>query len=164
MAMSRWIRRILGTLALGGGAVGLSTMALAVPHATGVIAGTALLTFAAIYVFGIWCGIGMLEQRPGAEGLNSVYWLLQVPTLNTYGLSYLLVSGLGVTLGLGWNPIHFKFAYAIGSAWYLYLFTTPDETWVGINIVALGIACFLRALEKHQGRMPVLRTAITEET
>jgi hypothetical protein len=72
---------MFGILALGGGSVGfVATSQLAFTQTK--VANVLLCLLAiAIYLWGVWCGLMMLESRPDAVRYNRRYWIVQMPLL-----------------------------------------------------------------------------------
>jgi hypothetical protein len=163
MAMPRWMRRTLGTLTLGGGAIGLVSVMVGMSQAAGANVWMVLLAFATIYAFGIWCGIAIFEERPEAAGINSIYWMLQVPASRTYWLSYFLSSGFHLTLWWPWNLWQTHFELQFGSVWNMFLFNAPETSMIGLNVFALAVVGYLRfRRQRSPAGIPAARPVVEE--
>jgi len=42
-----------------------------------------MIPFFALYAWGIWCGVQMLESQPAATRSNLKFWAIQVPVLQS---------------------------------------------------------------------------------
>ena len=161
--MSSWMRRMLGTLALGGGTLVIVSSINSASQIVGVIGWIIVLVFAAFYLFGIWCGISILEGRPRAADMNSMYWWLQVPMLKTYFLCYFLMSGVRFTFWCPWSFMDAGFQWQLGSAFFLFLFKQPDVSGFGLNLFALAMLfCLRRGNRPESAQAPAAQRVIEE--
>ena len=141
--MRLWQRRTLGILALGGGFVGLA-LGSQMPMNTDLSVPARVLTlpFMALYGFGIWCGLGMLESRPGTVALNRLFWLLQIPYIMSPVAGYLFASGAmayaSFAPGSGFGAMA-----RFGSQFQYSLFELFRPFAIGVNLVALAVFAFL---------------------
>jgi hypothetical protein len=146
--MKTWQRRVFGILAVGGGGTGVSISLQTLLTRTNPIEWLLLAGFIAIYAWGIWCGVRLLEGRPGAERANTIYWLIQVPYFMSPLAGYFLASGFNLT-------VFYQFAHAnlsanaqLGSS-VLYSLLQPDRPFIiGINLFALGACLYLNWISK----------------
>src|SRR5688500_19869003 len=76
-------RRTLGVLALGGGAVGFAAGIALLLSRTNPLEWAFCIAFCTLYAWGIWCGIRLLEGKPGAERANLKFWLVQIPSFGS---------------------------------------------------------------------------------
>jgi len=137
--MKLWQRRVLGILAVGGGAVGATLSVIALIRVSHVIEGLIYVAFSCLYAWGIWCGVKMFEAQPNAERYNRRFWLIQIPALNSPLLSYTMVCGFQVTLSLEFTPLKFGASLDAGSQFNFSLLQWDHPWSFGINVFALGI-------------------------
>ena len=95
--MGTWERRLFGIVALGGSYLGLTFGGGLLTSEMPGLAKLFVLPFLGLYVWGIWCGLRMIEVGDGALRANRRFWLMQVPLFTTPWLGYKFTSGL-----LGW--------------------------------------------------------------
>ena len=135
-------RRALGIAALGGGAVGATliwTMLFnEIPLASKII----LALFMPLYVWGIWCGVQMLERHPNATRNNFRFWLIQIPILQSPLLSYMFSAGFLAGVWVQFSPGKINFLTWVGSRFELTI-NQPKPIAVGVNVVALLICVAL---------------------
>ena len=167
--MRLWQRRTLGILALGGGFVGVALGSQMLMNAElSVPARVLILPFMALYGFGVWCGLGMLESRPGTVALNRLFWLLQVPYVMSPIAGYLFASGamayVSFAPGSGFGAMA-----RFGSQFQYSLFELTKPFVIGVNVVALAVFAFLtwelRRERKEQASAEILagRTSCHEQ-
>lgn len=140
--LADWQRRALGLLSIGGGAVGLSSsMATAVKG--GVMHGGssfAMILGLVFFLWGMWCGIQMIESRGHALLRNSIFWLAQIPVFNTPVFSYSAFCGLQFQLLIKLQTLDVGFIGSIFGAQFSINFgQTGLPLSVGANVVALLI-------------------------
>jgi len=140
--LANWQRRALGLLSIGGGAVGLSSsMATAVKG--GVMYGVnsfSMILGLVFFLWGMWCGIQMLEGRGQALLRNSIFWLAQVPVFNTSVFSYSAFCGLQFQLFIKLQPLDVGFIGSVFGAQFSINFGQPElPLFVGVNVIALLI-------------------------
>lgn len=144
--MKDWQRRVLGVLALGGGATGLSYMASAALLGQALAASEYLLVAVAgaFFLWGVWCGLQMIEGRPRANFTNAIFWLAQVPLFQTPAVVYSAICGAHLQLFVKLSPVELGFTWGIlGSQVRLGFGQAGQPPVVGLNALALMIACFL---------------------
>ncbi|MFT3805451.1 hypothetical protein [Arenimonas sp.] len=141
--MKSWQRRALGILALGGGAVGISAFLALIMTRGNPIEWFFCSVFILLYAWGVWCGVRLLEQQPGAERSMLKYWLIQVPAFGSPYFGYAMSSGFHATVALQFNPMKLNGNFLFGSS-ANYSLLQADQPWfVGANLFALGIAWWL---------------------
>src|SRR5688572_28338299 len=113
--MKLWQRRVLGILAVGGGAIGFTVGVTALIGSTRVIEWVMCLAFCVLYAWGIWCGIRLLERQPDAEMLNRRFWLSQIPALKTPLFGYIMACGFHLTVSLDFTPFKLGAKFDLGS-------------------------------------------------
>lgn len=140
--MKTWQRRILGILTLGGGAVGFTVAASLLTTLSGMNA-VLCVAIIALYAWGVWCGIKMLECQPGWEGPAIGYWMAQIPAFGSPLLGYFVSSGFHVTTTMQFSPWQFDINFLVGST-FSYSFMHPEQPWlVGVNLFALAVVMWL---------------------
>lgn len=144
--MKNWQRRGLGILAIGGGAVGLSSAVQSVLNG-GVHAPFPMFVFAlalAFFLWGISCGVQMLEGVPSAEFQNALFWMVQTPLLQTPVFGYSVFSAVQLQVFAKFAPLEVGFfGSAFGAQFGLNFGQPGARTLIGINLVALGLALWL---------------------
>jgi len=73
--MRLWQRRAIGILTLGGGSVGVAAGLTLLLMRSNPIEWLICIGFIALYAWGVWCGVRLLESRPGAERSAMKYWV-----------------------------------------------------------------------------------------
>lgn len=81
--MKLWRRRIVGVLTLGGGSIGVTAALPLLLARSNPIEWLFCTGFIVIYAWGVWCGVRLLENRPGAERSAAKYWLIQIPAFGS---------------------------------------------------------------------------------
>lgn len=141
--MKLWQRRVLGILAVGGGAIGLSVALTALVQRTNPVEWLFCAGFASIYGWGLWCGVKLLEGAPGAERANLKFWLIQVPAFSSPVFGYFLSSGFHLTLSLQPSSLHVRVNFLLGSFFNYSLLQHDVPVSIGVNVFALGVVCWL---------------------
>lgn len=139
--MKIWHRRILGVLAAGGGYVGLSlgTEQLFALEWVGKIL---VIPFMALYAWGIWCGIKMIEGTSSSLRTNRLFWACQIPVFSSPLISYMFASGALLNMAFHPADLRFSFDMRLGSQFGYSLM--QDQSWaVGINFFALCMYWYL---------------------
>jgi hypothetical protein len=147
--MKNWQRRTLGCLALGGGAVGLAVIFSALFTEQPIASKIIVLFSSPLYAWGIWCGVQMLEQQPGALCSNFWFWSIQIPILQSSVLSYLFSSGLLIGLWFQFAPLKINFLAWAGSR-FEFTINQPKPLALGFNIVALAVSFFIWRLRRRE--------------
>jgi len=138
-----WQRRLLGILAIGGGAIGATQCFVAMTSASRVIEWLFVLLAFAFYGWGVWCGTRLIEGRPGAEQSNRRFWLVQVPTFSTPAVAYFLTCGFHLTVKLEFAPFKLGANFLLGSTFNYSLLQPEAPIYIGMNVFAFGIAGWL---------------------
>lgn len=139
----------MGALAVGGGYVGL---AIGSERAFNVqlLEIFLMLPFMALYAWGMWCGIRLIEGTKGSLEANRWFWAYQIPIVSSPFISYMVASGALLNIVL--HPEGFRFSIAVrfgsqfGASWM------QDQPWsFGINIFALCISSYLTWRLREEG-------------
>lgn len=145
--MGIWERRVLGVLALGGAFTGLVLiLATLVQDATWVFR-LFMVPGLAFYVWGITCGVRMLEGTPDAIEVNRWYWIVQIPYVDTPLVGGFFTSGASVIIGLQSGESLLFWALHMGSRYKLAVFDFSSMV-IGVNVFALAVVAWL----KHRAR------------
>lgn len=159
MPLPRWMRRALGILALGGGATGvvivLSNL-LANPSFGAILV---MLVFLALYAFGVWAGLLMLEDSSEALAPNMLYWLLQVPVVSTNAVGYVFFSGFHLTARALLPDGAAKVDFLIGSMFKFNAMQPQDNRYLGINLFALAVVLLLWRVARGRVAAPAASVA-----
>lgn len=159
--MNDFQRRALGILAVGGGAIGLSWITTAMLQ--GQVAATNFLVVvlaAAMFSWGIWCGVQMIENAADAPRRNAIFWLVQVPLLQTPIIGYAAFCGAQIQIFLKTSPIELGFFGSIlGTQFGLNLGQPGSRSLIGINIFAAAVAAFLLAQSRYEKSRPASTSA-----
>jgi hypothetical protein len=147
--MGIWERRLFGIAALGGSFTGLAAGGTLVASELSGLAKLFVVPFLGLYLWGIWCGLRMIEVGDGALRANRWFWLAQVPMFMTPWLGYKFTSGL-----VGWlafkAPMQWQVQGRFGSE-FEYSILEGKPLMLGINVVALAAWWWLgRRLRQSQ--------------
>jgi len=140
--LERWARRVCGALAVGGGASGLIVSLAGGEGLSSPLAFVIWVVFELLYAAGVWVGLRLIENDPGAWKWLKIYLWLQVPVLQTAAITFdfgSLMSFSWVYAGAG----TFRFVYTPTSGWAFSLFTAQPALGLGVNVLP---ACVLLAL------------------
>ena len=96
-----------------------------------------------LYVWGIWCGVRLLEKLPGAEHRALKYWLIQIPTFGSPFLGYFLSSGFHTTVALQISPLKLNADLLLGSTFNYSLMQSGSPSFIGVNVFAVAVAWWL---------------------
>ncbi|HVI57759.1 MAG TPA: hypothetical protein VM619_02645 [Luteimonas sp.] len=147
--MQIWQRRILGILAIGGSALGIAIGVQAAGSSGNVVAWLVIAPFILLYLWGIWCGVSLIEQKAGALRSNLVFWGLQVPLFQSPYAGYLFTSGFFTTVTFQPSETRLGFLFWLGSKFEISLMQADKPLVFGMNLFALAVALFLyRQLRK----------------
>lgn len=159
-SLNNWQRRGLGILALGGGAVGFASSMSAVLQ-TQVLTANTILPFTlalAFFAWGIWCGVQMLEGGRQALYRNALFWLAQVPLLQTPVFGYTVFCGAQLQVFAKLSPLQLGFfGSGFGAQFSLNLGQPGARFAIGVNLVALCISFWL--MRKCESAEPALSPA-----
>ena len=111
-----------------------------------LVADVLMLAFAALYAWGVWCGMRLLEGRNEAIMPTRIYWLLQVPYLSSPLFAYQFSSGASMALGLKTTQPQLF--------WNLHLGSEFSVTWLQSAPFGLGVDVFALAICWLLGRSP----------
>ncbi len=145
-SLNNWQRRGLGILALSGGAVGFASSMSAVLQAQVPTTDTIFpFTLAvAFFLWGIWCGVQMLEGGRQALYRNALFWLAQVPLLQTSMFGYAVFCGAQLQVFAKLSPFQLGFfGSGFGAQFSLNLGQPGARFAIGVNLVALCISFWL---------------------
>lgn len=140
--MSKWIRRILLVLQIGGGFTGIAVLVLSgnfcsqAPVSTRMVATVLSLLFS----LGIIGGLALAEEKRAGVRLSAIYQLLQVPIVSSPLLTWRLMSGL--ELSVIWWKHEAVFNGRLG-AHAVFTFRRPDPWGIGVNLLPLAIFVYL---------------------
>lgn len=138
-----WQRRAIGILTLGGGSIGIAAAITLLLTRTNPIEWIFCIAFMAVYAWGVWCGVRLLEGQLGAERSSLRYWLAQVPAFGSPLLGYFLSSGFHTTVSVQFAPLKLNGNFLLGSTFNYSLFQ-PDQPWfIGVNVFAAAVAWLL---------------------
>lgn len=152
--MTLWQRRTLGILTLGGGAVGVTVTLTALLATASVLTWIIIIAFAAIYAWGTWIGLQLIESQPKAEHSALTYWILQVPVLGSPVVSYQFANGFLAIASLQLAPVKLNGHAMIGSQFNFALLQLQSPWLVGVNLFALGVCWWLARCIKAQPQRP----------
>lgn len=147
--MKTWQRRVLGILALGGGFLGVVMILTQILAGALSVAQVVLAApFVALYGWGTWCGLLLIEEAPGALRKNRWFWTIQVPYFVTPIVTYLFYAGATGILAYNLGQTRIKLTAFLGSQFQFHL--NHGTTWeLGINVFALGVAAWIWRLERR---------------
>ncbi len=145
-ASERWARRACGTLAVGGGASALVTTFANAEGLASTLAYVIALLFSLVYVAGVWIGLRLIENKPGAWKLLKIYMWVQVPVLQTGILTYFLGALFSVSCVYA-GGVTFRFVFAPAGGWTFSLFTAQPAFGIGVNLVPVCALLAARVFE-----------------
>jgi hypothetical protein len=144
------VRTALGYLAIVGGALGILVVIWQMSRMPLFFVPQFLVAlFAVAYGFSIWCGIAMLQRKPGWLQFNLILWGAQVLGFATPTVSYSFSSGAFIVLWAQFSPARAGFNALIGSRFEL-VFGRAGPITLGLNMLALAITVYLakKALDR----------------
>jgi len=145
LGMRQWQRRILGVLATGGGFTGLAVGLTLLITPGSVLAKAFCLPFLALYIWGIVCGLCLLEDRPGAVKQNFYFWLVQIPHLMSPAIGYSFSSGASLYFIFQPDISKWDFSARLGSQFAYSLFQGMPFA-LGINFIAVLVCGYFLVL------------------
>jgi hypothetical protein len=136
------IRLLLGTVAVIGGVLGIVVLVplLAVGSRLGFPGEYLLFLAFALYVYGIWGGVGALRDRNGWQTHAKYFWLFQVPAFSSPAFAYFVASGAGVWVYARVSPLGAGAHAYLGSAVQFAVGKGHPGFALGVNLLALGVA------------------------
>lgn len=141
--MKLWQRRTLGILATGGSTLGMVLSLAQLAHPQWLLAYVFLFAGIAVYAWGVWCGVEMLEGSSAAVRHNRIFWAIQIPVFQSPLLGYTFSSGAYWNIAAQLSPFEINNHWRLGSE-YNYSLLQLDKPWlIGVNILALAIFLFL---------------------
>jgi hypothetical protein len=148
--MQHWQRRLLGTLALGGGFLGV-TIAFSLLIAPGqvVLARLLVLPFIVMYCWGAWCGLRLLEGDESSLKANRLFWLLQIPYFMSPIAGYFFASGALLYVTFRPTDLNVGAMLRLGSQFEYSLFQADKPLALGVNLFAVGVVLFLTRLVRR---------------
>lgn len=149
--MHKWLQRILGILALGGGFTGLALGLSLLPTPGPWLSKIFIALFLVISAWGVLSGLWLLEGRPNAYRQNFYFWLLQVPyVLSSTGIYFV---ACGASLFLTWQqPMNlWDYFPSFGSHFLLAIQPQygPPLT-LGVNVLAIAICAYFWWLQRQR--------------
>jgi len=156
------LRRVLGILDLGGSFLGLTLGLTSLLQQTTVAVLIVEIPFLALYCWGIWCGVQMLENSPRAVRTNMWFWAMQIPYLMSPIIGYLFTSGafLFVTYQPGTSVT--GFTARVGSQFQISLLQGQSFQ-IGINFLALAVCVVLIVNKRHSEKSGAQRSRFVAE-
>ena len=140
--MRTWQRRTIGLLAICGSTLVIASSPRMLASAQGPVFAITLLVLA-FYVFGLFCGVSLLEGTSRSVQMNKIFWGLQIPVLKTPYLGYALASGAYWQAYAEFSPFGVATQWYLGTDYLLHL-NRPGTRWiVGVNLVAVAIFLLL---------------------
>jgi len=162
-SLSNWQRRGLGVLSIGGGALGFGSSMTAVLQGQ-ELAPTNIVPFAlgmGFFLWGIWCGVQVLEGTRNALYRNVIFWFVQTPLLQTPFLGYTVFCGAQLQVFAKLSPFQVGFfGSGFGAQFSINLGQPGARFAIGINLVALCISLWL--MHKCEFDHPALSSVPTK--
>lgn len=147
--MNDWQRRTLGIIAIGGGSVGVGTGLIPILLQQAISSHVLILISLGIYVWGVWCGVLLLESASGAIRINRIFWAIQIPVFHTPIVGYEFSTGALINVYAQPNPLYFSVSWLLGSQFNFSLLEFEKPAFIGLNLFALSLFLFLS--NKHHG-------------
>lgn len=141
--MKIWQRRTLGILALGGGALGATICTSLLFQDQPILAYVFILAGFAVYCWGVWCGVKMLESNPDAVRSNRNFWAIQIPAFQIPLLGYTFSCGALLDVYVRPSPLKLGVDWFLGSRFNYSLLQPGTPTVFSINLFALAMFLFL---------------------
>lgn len=160
--MQAWKRRSIGILDIGGAGIGFLAIVSQVPNLRQPADWIICAAFAALYSWGIYCGIQLLEGRPNAIRVNRTFWLAQVPAFNSPWVSYMFACGFHLTAGVQFAPLKTGANFMLGSHFLFTLFRPEGASFLGLNLFALAVALILLQQLRRNRADAAIDAAATE--
>lgn len=140
--MQKWQWRVLGVLALGGSFTGLALGISLLIASSSILAKALTLPFLALYAWGLFCGLWLLERREGSLRQNLYFWLTQVPLLVSSVAGYSFSSGASIYFKFQPDISRWDFSAHFGSQ-FAYSLLQEKPFVLGINLFAVAVCAYL---------------------
>ena len=142
--MQKWQRRLLGALALGGGFLGVTiAFSLLISPGLVVLGRLLVLPFIALYCWGSWCGLRLLEGDESSLKANRLFWMLQIPHLMSPIAGYLFASGALFYVTFRPTDLNVGAIVRLGSQFEYSILQADKPLTFGVNLLAVGVVLFL---------------------
>jgi|GEM_PF-1829429 len=141
--MGVWERRLFGVLALGGAFSGVVFILMTLSQDAHWFARLLQAPAFAFYLWGIVCGVKMLEAAPDAIEVNTWYWIVQIPCVVTPLIGGFLTTGASVTIGLQSGESLLYGAMYLGSRYHLAMFNASPII-IAVNVLAVAAVVWLK--------------------
>ena len=134
-----WERRMLGTLAIGGGALGIAATLPAIVSSGSIFSVLVALVAVSFYTWSMVVGIKVLERQSMDSKVFATFWLVQAPVFASPILSYQMSSGALFIVTVFHSADGFNFAadFAVLNARYNIGIFGGQSLTVGLNLFAL---------------------------
>jgi hypothetical protein len=160
--VKNWERRMFGILALGGGTVGFVLTSQYVMSQKGFMTWLLCFLAIAIYLWGMWCGLTLLEGRTDVLKYNRRYWLVQAPVLQSPLFTWTIWGGAHGTAVLQIWPVNLNFSTAYGGGFTFNALHQPNALAIGVNVVAMVLAAWLAKIEMKEMAAKTEALAMTQ--
>jgi hypothetical protein len=140
--MPKWLRRTAGTLTLGGSAVGIALIALALlssPQPIGTLVVYGL--FIALFAVGIVVGVWLLESDRRGVVWGVPYWCLQIPLVSSSLISYQFATGAFINVAVT-GDAKLQFNAQVGSN-FTFVLLSDAPLLIGVNVFAVAMSVLL---------------------
>jgi len=141
--MHLWQRRLFGVLALGGSFTGLAVGLALLLVPGGILNKILSLPLLAMYVWGMICGLRLLEGRDEALRSNFYFWLVQIPFLTSPIAGYSFSSGASLYFMYQPSASTWNYFAGFGSQFSYSLLQTDKPFVAGFNLFALAVCGYL---------------------
>ncbi len=146
--MGVWERRLFGVLALGGAFSGVVFIVMTLSQDVHWFARLLQAPAVVFYLWGIVCGVKMLEAAPDAIEVNTWYWIVQIPCVVTPLIGGFLTTGASVTIGLQSGESLLYWALYLGSRYHLAMFNASPII-IAVNVLAVAAVVWLRHRDRQ---------------
>ena len=142
--MQQWQRRLFGVLALGGGFLGITiAISLLISPGMAFLARVLVLPFIAVYCWGAWCGLRLIEGDESSLRANRLFWALQIPYFMSPIAGYFLASGFLVYVTFRPSDINVGAFFRLGSQFEYSLLQADKPLTFGLNLFAIAAVVVL---------------------
>ena len=136
--MKPWLRRMVGVLTLGGGFLGMVIGLTSLIGDANFVSKVIGFSFFALYAWGVWCGVRVLENSADSLSPIRVYWLLQIPYFSSPVLGFHFFGGAWILTALQTADPEFLWALQFGNHFSGTLLQ-PAPLGIGVNLVAIAV-------------------------